>query len=483
MFQSRKQVLTVLYTALALLALAACSINPATGKKQLSLIGEGREIEIGREQDRAVVASIGLYGGDALQAYVQGVGSRLAAVSERPDLPWTFRVVDDASVNAFALPGGFIYVTRGIMAHLTNEAELASVLGHEIGHVTARHSVNQMSKSELASLGLGIGSALSSDFATVGGLVESGIGLLFLKHSRDDESQADDLGLRYILQRNYDPHQMSSVFDVLDRLGQAAGGGRMPAWLATHPAPANRRVAIDHAIAATQRDFSNAIVEQPAYYRTIDRMTFGPDPREGYFTGTRFLHPAMKFTLEFPPGYRTVNLKRSVQGGSDANDALVELSLSLGTTPDSGLRSFLAQQGLTTTGGGVGRIHGLPTASNAFSATTPNGTIHGVVAFVEYDGHVFRLLGYATEAAWPQREPALRAALSSFDRLTDPAALQAQPKLLNIIHLTSAQSLDAFAVSYRSTVDVPTLALINQLDTTSRLQAGKPYKVVTGGVR
>jgi predicted Zn-dependent protease len=276
---------------------------------------------------------------------------------------------------------------------------------------------------------------------------------------------------------------MSSVFDVLDRMSQAAGGGSVPSWLATHPAPANRRQAIDQAITAMNRDFSGAIVEQPAYYRTIDTMVFGQDPREGYFDGTRFLHPAMKFTLLFPQGYRTVNQKGSVQGGSETNDALVELSLSAGTTPDAGLQTFLAQQGLTTTGGGVGRIHGFPTASNTFSVATQSGTVRGVVAFVDYGGRVFRLLGYATEAAWAQRESALRATLSSFDRLTDPAALQAQPKLLNIVNVASAQSFDAFANSYRSTVDVPTLALINQLETTARLQAGKPYKVVTGGIR
>src|SRR5687768_7895465 len=128
------------------LSVAGCSTNPATGKKQLAFVSEEQEIAMGREADQQVSQQLGLYDDPELQAYVSQLGKRLAADSERPNLPWTFRVVDDPIVNAFALPGGYIYVTRGLMSHLTSEAELVSVLGHEIGHVTGRHSVEQMSK-------------------------------------------------------------------------------------------------------------------------------------------------------------------------------------------------------------------------------------------------------------------------------------------------------------------------------------------------
>ncbi|MFN2570955.1 MAG: M48 family metalloprotease, partial [Gemmatimonadales bacterium] len=120
--------------------LAGCARNPATGKNELMLVSEAQEIQMGQQYDRQVVASIGLYPDPALQSYVQDLGTKLAATSERPSLPWTFRVVDDPSVNAFAVPGGHVYVTRGILAHITNEAQLATVMGHEIGHVTARHT-------------------------------------------------------------------------------------------------------------------------------------------------------------------------------------------------------------------------------------------------------------------------------------------------------------------------------------------------------
>src|SRR5213595_4027039 len=183
---------------LAGLGAGACAVNPATGSRQLMLISESQEIAMGRDYDRQVGASIGLYPDSGLQRYLQQFGTRLAATSERPNLPWTFRVVDDPVVNAFALPGGFIYVTRGIFAHLNSEAELAGVVGHEIGHVTARHSVSQLSKQQLAQLGLAVGSIASPELGRYAGLAGQAFGVLFLKYSRDNESQADDLGLRYM---------------------------------------------------------------------------------------------------------------------------------------------------------------------------------------------------------------------------------------------------------------------------------------------
>ena len=165
--------LMALSAAVLLAGLSGCSLNPATGKRQLVLFGESQEIEMGRAADKDVVASMGSYPDAELQAFVSNLGTRLARLSERPDLPWTFRIVDDPLVNAFALPGGYIYVTRGILAHFGSEAELAAVLGHEIGHVTARHGVNQLSKAQLAGIGLGLGSMIEPELERFGNLGRS----------------------------------------------------------------------------------------------------------------------------------------------------------------------------------------------------------------------------------------------------------------------------------------------------------------------
>src|SRR5256712_151240 len=288
-------------TVLATLA-AACASNPATGSRQLMLVSESQEIALGRDYDQQVAASIGIYPDSELQRYIQQFGARLAASSERPNLPWSFRVVDDPVVNAFALPGGFIYVTRGILAHLNSEAELAGVVGHEIGHVTARHSANQMTKQQLAQVGLVVGTIASPEFGRYSGLAGQALGVLFLKYSRDNERQADDLGLRYMRRVNYDPREMPHVFEMLARVSQAQGGGRVPEWLATHPDPENRRGRIEQEIAALPQNFTGVAVNRDIYLRRLDGLVYGSNPREGYFKENQFFHPQLRFRMTFPAG-------------------------------------------------------------------------------------------------------------------------------------------------------------------------------------
>src|SRR5919108_2895033 len=185
-------------TAIALTAIVvACATNPVTGKRELSRMSEGQEIAIGKENHPQILAEMGQYNDPELQRYVSDLGQRLAKTSERPTLPWTFTVVDQPVVNAFAVPGGFIYITRGILAYLDNEAQLVGVVGHEIGHVTARHSAQQYTRSvggQLGLLALGVFVPAARPFGQVGA---QALGLLFLKYGRDDELQADSLGARY----------------------------------------------------------------------------------------------------------------------------------------------------------------------------------------------------------------------------------------------------------------------------------------------
>src|SRR5690348_948361 len=219
---------SVLLAGALLLAPSGCARNPVTGKNELSLVSESQEIEMGKQSAQEVAQTIGIYPDPAVNAYVSAIGMKMAKASERPNLPWEFHVVNDASVNAFALPGGFIYVTRGLMTSINDEAELATVVGHEIGHVTNRHSVQQISKAEIAQVGLGVGSILSPQIAQLAGVASQGLQLLFLKYSRDAENQADMAGFRYALNQNYDVREMANVFETLDRISQTSGGGKLP---------------------------------------------------------------------------------------------------------------------------------------------------------------------------------------------------------------------------------------------------------------
>ena len=273
---------TLLFVLLLPAALAAtgCATNPATGKTQLSFFGEEAELEMGRGVAEEISAAGTLYGDEELAAYVAEVGGRLAAASERPYLPWSFQVLDDPTINAFALPGGWVYVTRGILAHLESEAELAAVLGHEIGHVTARHSVNQMSKAMLAEAALIAVSIYDEDIAQWAALGHVGLGLMFLQHGRSDERQADDLGLRYLMRSGYDPQEMPELFAMLDRVGDASGEGGLPAWLSSHPDPGARRERIAGEVARLQTAGTPLPdrVEREGYLERIAGLPYGPDP-------------------------------------------------------------------------------------------------------------------------------------------------------------------------------------------------------------
>jgi predicted Zn-dependent protease len=457
----------------------ACAVNPATGKRQLMLVSEGQEIQMGAQYDSQVVMSIGVYPDPALQTYVADLGRKLAATSERPNLAWTFRVVDDPSVNAFAIPGGHVYVTRGILAHITNEAELATVMGHEIGHVTARHTAQQMTQQQLAGLGLAIGTIASSRIAQYAGQASQALQVLFLKFSRDDESQADQLGIRYSSRANYDSREMIHVMQMLDKI-ETESGGKLPEWLATHPAPANRIEHINAILSGTQTDFSHGTVNREGYERRIDGIIFGMNPREGFFKGTEFFQPDLKFRIAFPSGWQTANTKQTVGAQSPQQDAIIELKLASGSSADEAARAFLSQQGVdagTLTGG---KVNGLTAASAPFAAATEQGTLRGNAMFVEYDNNVYRLLAYGTEATWANHQEAAQRALSSFAPLTDPALLNVQPQRISLFTLDRRTSITELARQKRSPVPVATLALINQVEASTPLEPGRIIKWVVG---
>lgn len=467
-------------TLLVLMAAAGCAINPVSGRQELALISESQEIEMGRQGAAQVAATIGLHPDAALQTYVDGIGQSLAAVTERPQLAWEFHVVDDATVNAFALPGGFIYVTRGLLTRMTNEAELASVLGHESGHVAARHTVQQMSRQQVASLGLGIGSVLSPTFAKYGQVAGAGLGLLFLKYGRDDETQADELGFRYALAGGYDTRQMISVFEMLERDQSLAGGGGLPEWQATHPDPGNRIEDVRALVAASASDFASLKVGSAEFLRRIDGLVYGDDPRAGYFQDALFIHPDLQFVLRFPEGWATHNASDAVTAVSTARDAMIQLRGARGSATEAA-SEFFGQQGLQA--GPLSRttIHGNPAVSGEFTAESDQGeALRGVATFIEYRGATWGITAFTAADRFASYGQAFQRALGSFTRLTDPVALAVQPMRLSVVRAPRAMSLQQFHGEFPSSIPLAELAMINGLDEGARLRAAQPIKRVIG---
>ena len=481
----RRLALVPLSTLLAagIAAGISCARNPVTGKNELSLVSEGQEIELGKQSAAQVQQSIGFYEDPAVQAYVSDIGMRMAKQSERPELPWEFHVVNDAAINAFALPGGFIYVTRGLMTSINNEAELATVLGHEIGHVTNRHSVQQISKAQVAQLGLGLGSILSSDVARMAGLASQGLGVLFLKYSRDAENQADKAGFRYALNQNYDVREMSSVFQTLDRVSAASGGGgRLPEWLATHPNPGSRIENTQERLDTLHKDLSNTTINRDQYLAKIRNMTYGEDPRQGYFENGVFYHPDLRFQIQFPEGWQTQNTPEAVMAGSPQQDAIMQLSLAGKASPREAVQQFLSQQGVQAGNTSSASVNGLPAASGYFQAETEQGAIQGLVTFVSYNGNTYGVMGYTPAGKLTTYDNVFKGTINSFGQLRNQAALSVQPARVELVKLTKEMTLEQFNSQYPSTISIEELALINEVESgASAIPAGRTVKRVTGG--
>ena len=462
------------------LGIASCMKNLATGEKHINLISESKEIAIGQQADTQIVASLGLYNEAELQSYVQALGVKLAKTSERPDLPWTFRVVDDPVVNAFALPGGFIYVTRGLMTYVQNEAELSGVIGHEIGHVTAQHAVNSMSSQQLTQIGITAGGIIVPKLQRYGQYLNAGLELMYLKFSRDDESQADHLGFRYMVRAAKDPRQMISVFEMLDRISQSSGGGSMPEWLESHPNPENRSEDFQKEIDTLKLDLSLLSVNQESYLRLIDGMVFGLNPREGFFSDNHFYHPELEFEFQFPSGWRTMNQKDAVAAVSSGQDAVLEITMAQGASSANAARQFFEQEGLVAERLETGNLNGLTAVSAKFRAQTAEGVLQGKAAFVEFRGSTYRLLGFTTELLWADYQNIIVSSIGSFRRLTDSKILQLQPMRLKMITVNSPSTLAELARQQGSQVQLETLAIINQTATNASFKVGDRVKMVIG---
>jgi predicted Zn-dependent protease len=456
-------------------SLSTCATNPATGKREFSLVSESQEIEMGKQGSQEILATMPVMS-DAIQNYVRGVATQLVGVAERPNLPWSFYVLDDATVNAFAFPGGFIFVTRGILTHMNSEAELAGVLGHEIGHVTARHTAQQLTKQQLAQTGLVVGSIFSETVAGLAGVASTGLGMLFMKFGRDAEYQSDELGFRYMTKLNYDPKAISSMFTMLQRQTELGGGGRLPEWQSTHPDPENRVGRNDERVAQF-KPTGPLKVNQAEFVRVLDGVVFGENPRQGFFNANTFNHPDLKFRFVFPQGWKTQNMPASVVGVSAAQDAMIRLALAKGS-PQDALRQFLGSQGVQAGRTSNNPINGIPAATGEFQAQTEQGVLAGIISFVQYDGRTYQLLAYTPAQKYQNYTNTFLQSLQSFNRLTDQSALNVQPKRVNVVRLERDMTIDAFNRAYPSSIPFEHVVVINGVQPGALLKAGTLVKQV-----
>ena len=461
----------------------ACATNPVTGKKELNLMSEAQEVALGKESDAQVRQEMGIVDDPQLQQYVAQVARRIAQNSERPSLPWTFAVVDTPAVNAFALPGGYIYVTRGILAHLNSEAELAGVLGHEIGHVTARHSAAQYSKQTAGSVGLLLGQIFVPELRDFGQVAEAGLGLLFMKFGRDDELEADRLGAAYATAQGWDPRGVASMLETLGRLSESTDRKGVPNWMSTHPMPEDRVARLEEQVAALRAQSTRELsVNRAAFLQHVDGLMFGDNPREGVQRGNAFLHPDMRFKLEFPQGWQIQNTPQQVVAQPQGGGAFVFLQLvqARGRNLQDVAAADLGQTGLRFVEGGETRVNGLPAFVGTFQGQLQQmGDVVMRSAWISHNNQVFRLAGLAPTSSYRQLQQVVDESVRSFEPLGAGEADRIRPNVIELYTARQGDTWESIASGPgRKLVPAQTLAIINGFSPQELPQAGDRLKIV-----
>jgi predicted Zn-dependent protease len=439
-----------------------------------------QEKEIGTQGHAAILAEYGLVDDPALSAYVDSIGRALATVSHLPSAQWHFTVLDDPTVNAFALPGGYVYVTRGILAHLNSEAQLAGVLGHEIGHVTARHGARQATQQQLAGLGLGVAGMLSSTVRQYGAAAQQALGLLLLKYGRDDENQSDQLGVDYSTAAGWDPREIPATYETLGRVGEKAGSS-LPAFLSTHPDPGDRQVRTTNLARAAAAGKTGLQVRERAYLRRIEGLVFGPDPRNGYFEGARFIHPGMDLELRFPEGWTMQNGASAVVAVAPEQRAGMQMSLANtgGRTPEAYVAELQRAGTIAAAQGSAAAIGGMPAWSGVITASRDGQPVRRILAFVQRDtGRTLQVLG-SSPAAGDADEAAILASARSIRRIAD-AALRTPPiPRLAIVNVAKAGTFEsAVKAAGEQAIALDETVILNNRDPDQPVNAGEAIKIV-----
>ncbi|MBN2772780.1 MAG: M48 family metalloprotease [Prolixibacteraceae bacterium] len=476
-----------LLLVISVLLIPSCAINPVTGKKQLMFVSESQEAAMGAEYDPQIVSSFGLYDNQELLNLITERGTEIGKISHRPNLQYHFRILDSPVVNAFAVPGGYVYVTRGILAQFNNEAELMGVLGHEIGHVTARHSAQQMTNQQLAQLGLVVGMVASKEFAKFADVASQGLQLLFLKFSRDHENQADRLGVEYASKIGYDTHKMADFFNVLKKMQLESSQGGIPTFLSTHPDPGDRYDRVNQLTDVWQDSLgiSKWEVNQDNYLRMIDGLVYGEDPRQGYVEGNMFYHPELKFQYPIPGGWTLANSPLQVQMSPENGKALIVFTLAQQNNLDQAASETLKNLNLDVLNSTRNTVNGMPALGVLSEQASQNqqtgetSKLKVLSYFIDYNGQIFVFHGVSNEADFDSYFRLFESTMVSFNKLTDQRKINVEPKRVRIKQVQNSGTLaDAFRAFGIPQADMNNLALLNDLELTDRVERGKLIKII-----
>lgn len=471
------------FLTIALLIISACSRNPVTGKKEAFVMSESREQALGDQSDPGIVASFGLYPDQTLQKFIDSKGQQMARISHRSHLKYEFKILDSPVVNAFALPGGYVYFTRGIMAHFNNEAEFAGVLGHEIGHISGRHSAKQQRNSILTQVGLIAGVVLSKEFANYAESASQSMQLLMLKNGRDHETESDQLGVEYSTKIGYDASYMAGFFKTLNRLSGGDEGQRIPTFLSTHPDPLNRYAKVGQWAKEEQKKYPSKTFKENRnqYLRMLEGLIYGEDPRQGYKEGNTFYHPELKFQFPVPTNWQLANSPQQVQMAPKDGKAVMIFTLAQEKTLNEAANNFVTQNKLQKKEDTNLTVNGFPAKAIVTEQVNEQGvaSLNIVTYFIKDGSTIYLFHGMAEPANFLTYKNLFRNTMEGFARLTDRAKINVKP---DRIHIESINSPTTLAGALRNagikSDRFEEMAIVNGMQLTDQLKRGQLIKVL-----
>jgi predicted Zn-dependent protease len=449
-------------------------------------MSKGQEVAMGQQSDPEIVAFFGLYENEPIQRFINQKGQEMVAVSHRKDLKYEFKIVDSPVVNAFAVPGGYVYFTRGIMAHFNNEAEFAGVLGHEIGHITARHSAKQYSNAMLGQIGVIAGSVISPEFAQYADVASQGLQLLFLKFGRDAESQSDKLGVEYSTKIGYDAEEMAGFFKTLDRM-RPEGGEEVPTFLSTHPDPADREVKVSKMAADWKRKVKDTSldVNRDSYLKMIDGLVYGDDPKQGFVENNVFYHPELKFQFSIPALWTVQNTPQQVQMAPKDGRAAMMLTLAQGNSLEVAAQGVLEKNQLKVMDSKKETVNGLPAIILIADQQVTQDQqqqqplLRTLMYFIQYGDNIYNLIGLSTQQDFNSYMQLFQSTMGTFSALNDPSKINKQPERVRIKTVpqnsTLAQAFSSFRVEEKR---IEELAVLNGMNLDDQVTRGMLIKVI-----
>nr|WP_152425264.1 M48 family metalloprotease [Nafulsella turpanensis] len=446
------------------------------------LLSKKQEIAMGAQSDPEIVSFFGLYDDEELQRFIDVKGEQMAAISHRPELDYDFKILDSPVVNAFAVPGGYVYFTRGILAHFNNEAEFAGVLGHEIGHIAARHSAKQYSKAMLAQVGLVAGMVISPEFAQFADVANQGVSLLFLKFGRDAEEQSDKLGVECSTKIGYDAEEMAEFFLTLNRMRTESDVEAVPTFLSTHPDPANRYEAVQKLAAIWQEKLNVTDLEENRnqYLRMIDGMVYGEDPKQGFVEENVFYHPVLKFKFPIPSDFTFQNTPQQVQMAHTSGKAIAMFTLAQGESLEAAAQAALQNYQLQPLESRQLTVSGLPAvAVVAERQQEGQQPLQVLLYLISYEGNIYQFMGISSANEFNSFARYFTDIFNNFAPLTDPDKLNRQPERIRIKTVQRAGTL-AEALRRHGVPEerMEELALLNGMELTDPVEAGLLFKVI-----